>query len=215
MLLCPTLVSTERFTSLGKLGWPKGLVRRWGCQGLAVAGSGARSSGQRWPGCLWFAPRLVTGRWRWWLLSWLALVWAPCLGPCSSVCASCCARAFTACGVAAPAEGPACKEQHQDACLQAQEAQCEALPGLVPQPGPAPMPPQQRLPRLLRRGLSQHESFAVQRRPLIHCGNPETSSPTVLQQKYILSFKIHKPRAMERVLDGLNCCVTAARATVN
>ena len=69
MLLSPILISTDYFTFPGKRGWLKGLVRGWGCQGLAVADFEARSSGQRRPGCLWFGQRQVTGRWRWWPLS--------------------------------------------------------------------------------------------------------------------------------------------------
>lgn len=71
----------------------------------------------------------------------LALVWVPCPGPCSSVCASCCARAFTACGVAAPIEGAACKEEHQGACLKCGgPVQGSARPATAIMP--APMPPQ-------------------------------------------------------------------------
>ena len=71
----------------------------------------------------------------------LALVWVPCPGPCSSVCASCCARAFTACGVAAPIEGAACKEERQGAYIK-----CGGPVRGIARPAtaimPVPMPPQ-------------------------------------------------------------------------
>ena len=81
MLLSPVLISTEYFSFPGELGWLKGLVRGWGCQGLAAADSEAHSSEQRRPGCLWSGQRLVTGRWRWWLLSCWRLSGYPALGP--------------------------------------------------------------------------------------------------------------------------------------
>ena len=125
------LISTNYFTFPGKLGWLKGLVRGWGCQGLAVAGSEARSSGQRRPGCPWFGQPLVTGRWRWWLLSCWRSSGCPAPGPAAA------SAPAAAQGRSQPAASlrPS-RELHAKKSIRAHassaEAQCKALQGLLP-----------------------------------------------------------------------------------